>query len=94
MWKSSQEAICAVSPTKSVDDSTLHIPHFRKAVLMMTVGFIVIAFVFAMVIRARKADQNYTIGSGLYKDSDYNLEKQRHADACDYNYYNDTDKLK
>ena len=55
----------------------------------MTVGFIVIAVVLAMVIRARKADQNYTIGSGLYKDSDYNLEKQRHADACDYNYYND-----
>lgn len=42
----------------------------------------------------RNANQNYTAGSGLFKHSDYNLQKDEHMDASDYNYYNKTDKLK
>lgn len=46
------------------------------------------------VVRVRNANHGYTIGSGIFKRSDNNLEKDKHLDIADYQYYNSTDKLK
>ncbi len=50
--------------------------------------------VFVVLLGVRKANENYTVGSGLFKRSENNLEKDEKVDPSDYNYYNDKDKLK
>ncbi len=57
---------------------------------MILVG---IGIVLAVVLGCRNANHNYTIGSGLFKESDENLQKGEHLDPADYQYYNHQDKL-
>lgn len=63
---------------------------------MDILGWICVVFVIVIfaVVKSRKMNENYTVGSGLFKRSDYNLEKDEKMDASDYNYYNDKDQLK
>ena len=58
---------------------------------LIFLGIMIAIFV---VLGLRNANQNYTIGSGMFKRSDDNLQKDEHMDASDFNYYNDTDKMK
>lgn len=53
----------------------------------------IVLILFAVVI-ARRANHNYTIGSGLFKNSDNNLEKDEKIDVSDYDYYNTNGKLR
>lgn len=55
--------------------------------------FIVLLVLFAAV-GIRNANHGYTLGSGMFKNSDNNLERDEHLDASDYNYYNEKDKMK
>ncbi len=59
-------------------------------------GFVlVVALIIVMVIIARRnMNHNYTIGSGMFKMSQDNLEKDEHLDSADYNYYDDKGILK
>ena len=54
---------------------------------------IVVVIVF-LIVGFRNANQNYTIGSGMFKNSDNNLDRDEHLDPSDYDYYNKKDKLK
>ncbi len=56
--------------------------------------FLGAAIVIAVILGIRSANQSYTIGSGLFKNSDYNLDKDKHVDPADYDYYNKKGKLK
>ena len=58
---------------------------------LIFLGIMIAIFV---VLGLRNANQNYTAGSGLFKRSENNLQRDEHLDASDFNYYNDTDKLK
>lgn len=49
--------------------------------------------VLLVVGAVRMANHSYTRGSGLFKNSEHNLEKEKHLDVSDYQYYNDKDKL-
>lgn len=60
----------------------------------MIMFILLVIIVFFVVVGLRAANQNYTAGSGLFKRSDNNLEKDEHLDISDYNYYNNKDKLK
>lgn len=42
----------------------------------------------------RNADQSYTMGSGLFKNSENNLTKDEHIDPADYEYFDKKGKLK
>lgn len=55
---------------------------------------IILGVVIFALLGLRNANHNYTIGSGLYKNSDNNLNKDEYLDPSDYNYYNTKDKLK
>ena len=45
--------------------------------------------ILALIVAARRnMNHNYTIGSGMFKMSEGNLEKGKHVDPADYNYYN------
>lgn len=50
--------------------------------------------VIIMILGYRMANHNYTIGSGMFKNSDNNLNGDEHLDVSDYDYYNKKDKLK
>ncbi len=54
----------------------------------------VVIFVVMGVAGARGANHNYTQGSNLFKQSDDNLEKDKHLDVSDYDYYNKDGKFK
>ena len=60
----------------------------------MIMFILLVIIVFFVVVGLSAANQNYTAGSGLFKRSDNNLEKDEHLDISDYNYYNNKDKLK
>ena len=47
-----------------------------------------------IVVAKRNMTHNYTIGSGMFKMSDNNLEKEKHLDSVDYNFYDDKGVLK
>ena len=52
--------------------------------IALAVGLLIL-----IVVRARRnMNHNYTIGSGMFKMSEGNLEKGKHVDPADYNYYN------
>lgn len=55
------------------------------------VGILLAAvMVIALVVSARRTmHHNYTIGSGMFKRSENNLEEDKHLDPADYNYYDD-----
>ncbi len=46
------------------------------------------------VVAKRNMNHNYTIGSGMFKMSDDNLEKDKHVDTADYNYYDNDGIMK
>lgn len=54
---------------------------------------IVVVIIFIIVF-FRNANHNYTIGSGMFKNSDNNLDRDEYLDPSDYDYYNKKDKLK
>ena len=55
---------------------------------------LVVVIIILVVIAIRNANQNYTIGGGMFKNSDNNLNKDEHMDSSDYNYYDKDGKLK
>lgn len=55
---------------------------------------LVIVIVIGIISGIRNANHSYTIGSGMFKYSDDNLNKDKKLDASDFNYYNKKDKLK
>lgn len=55
---------------------------------------LVIVIVIGIIAGIRNANHSYTIGSGMFKDSDDNLNKDKKLDASDFDYYNKKDKLK
>lgn len=55
---------------------------------------LVIVIVLGIIGGTRNANHNYTIGSGMFKDSNDNLSKEKESDASDFEYYNQKDKLK
>lgn len=58
---------------------------------LIFLGIMIAIFV---VLGLRSANESYTAGSGMFKRSEGNLQRDEHLDASDYNYYNTTDKLK
>lgn len=54
--------------------------------IALWVAFIVLIIVFVVIAR-RNMNHNYTIGSGMFKMSEDNLQKDEHLDSSDYNYY-------
>lgn len=58
--------------------------------IALAVGLLVLIAVLAK----RNMNHNYTIGSGMFKMSDDNLNKDEHLDAADYNFYDDKGILK
>ncbi len=54
--------------------------------IALGVAFIFLIIVFVVIAR-RNMNHNYTIGSGMFKMSDDNLQKDEHLDSADYNYY-------
>ncbi len=58
-------------------------------------GFLFIAVIAIFCgIAFRTINHNYTIGSGMFKSSEDNLEKEKQLDVSDYDYYNKDGKLK
>ena len=55
---------------------------------------LVIVIVIGIISGIRNANHSYTIGSGMFKNSNDNLEKGKHVDISDFEYYNKEDKLK
>lgn len=55
---------------------------------------LVVVIIILVAIAIRNANQNYTIGGGMFKNSDNNLNKDEHMDSSDYNYYDKDGKLK
>lgn len=53
-----------------------------------------VVIILFVVIGYRTINHNYTVGSGLFKRSDNNLEKNEHLDVSDYDYYNTKNKFK
>ena len=61
----------------------------------MLPGFLLLsAIVNTMAIARRNINHGYTSGSGMWKNSDNNLEKDKHLDPADYNYYDDKGIMK
>lgn len=58
-------------------------------IILLIAGIVII-----IVLGIRNANHNYTLGSGMFKNSDNNLERDENVDISDYNYYNKKDKLK
>ena len=63
---------------------------------MEIVGWIILAVIVVIFVigLSRKVNENYTFGSGMFKNSDANLEKDDHVDPSDYNYYDKKGKFK
>lgn len=55
---------------------------------------LVVIIVVVVIAALRNANQNYTMGSNMFKNSDNNLEKDEHIDPADYDYYNKKGKMK
>lgn len=56
--------------------------------------FLIIAIVIIVIFSIRNVNHGYTIGSGMFKNSDNNLDRDEHVDPSDYEYYNKKGKLK
>lgn len=54
--------------------------------------FCIVMVIFAVVF-ARKANHGYTFGSGLFRNSDGNLDRDEKRDVSDFDYYNDKGKM-
>ena len=65
----------------------------ERMTAMLILSFIVLIIVL-VVLAYRNMNQGYTVGSGLFKRSDNNLEKDEHIDVSDYDYYNTSGKMK
>lgn len=58
-------------------------------------GIFLIGLLIVIVVLARRnMNHGYTIGSGMFKMSDDNLEKDKRMDSADYNYYDTKGILK
>ena len=59
-------------------------------------GIVLFIVVYAIIIMVakRNANHNYTLGSGVFKNSKNNLQKEEHLDTADYNYYDNNGVLK
>ena len=57
--------------------------------LIIGLVIIVVVFIGMLIVARRNITHNYTIGSGMFKMSDNNLEKDKHLDSADYNFYDD-----
>ena len=55
---------------------------------------IIAVILFLLVVALRNMNHNYTIGSGMFKMSENNLETDKHLDSADYNFYDDDGILK
>lgn len=62
--------------------------------LIIGVVIIVVVFIGMLIVARRNITHNYTIGSGMFKMSDNNLEKDKHLDSADYNFYDDEGLMK
>ena len=58
------------------------------------IALVVVVYVIIVVVARRNMNHNYTVGSGLFKMSDNNLQKKEHLDSADYNYYDNKGILK
>ena len=58
------------------------------------IALFVVIYVIIVVVARRNMNHNYTIGSGMFKMSDDNLQKGEHLDSADYNYYDNKGVLK
>lgn len=63
---------------------------------MEVIGAIALIVLIIVLVAAAMsgANQGYTIGGGMFKNSDNNLNKDEHMDSSDYNYYDKDGKLK
>lgn len=61
---------------------------------MWWIFLLLVAIILIIWIAARNANHGYTIGSGMFKNSDNNLDKDEHLDVSDYDYYNKKGKFK
>ena len=61
---------------------------------ILGVIILVVVIIILVVVGMRNANQNYTIGGGMFKNSDNNLNKDEHMDSSDYDYYDKDGKLK
>ena len=59
-------------------------------------GIVLFIVVYAIIIMVakRNANHNYTLGSGMFKNSENNLRKEEHLNTVDYNYYDNNGVLK
>lgn len=59
-------------------------------------GWFILAVIIVLMVMVgvRNANHRYTFGSGMFKNSEGNLEKEKHIDIADYEYYNKQDKLR
>ena len=55
---------------------------------------LVVIVILRVVVRVRNMDASWTQGSNFFKDSEYNLEKDKNLDPSDYDYYNKKGKMK
>lgn len=53
-----------------------------------------VVIVLMVVVKARNADRDYSMGKSIFKNSEHNIDKEKQQDASDFDYYNETDKLK
>ena len=58
------------------------------------IAVVVVVMLVLIVVSIRNMNHGYTIGSGMFKMSDNNLEKDKHMDSADYDYYKDDGILK
>lgn len=56
--------------------------------LILSIVAAVVLILALVIVARRNMNHNYTIGSGMYKMSDNNLEKDKHVDPADFDYYN------
>lgn len=58
-------------------------------------GIILVVLIIVVIIGARRnMNHSYTMGRNMFKMSNDNLEKEKHLDSADYNYYDDKGILK
>ena len=49
----------------------------------------VVIFILIMAVARRNMNHNYTHVKGMFKMSEYTLDKDEHLDPSDYNFYDD-----
>lgn len=61
---------------------------------MSWIMILIAVVILSVIIGNRSANEGWTRGSNLFKDSEYNLEKDKKLDPSDYDYYNKKGKMK